>query len=58
MRYALLLPERDALRPAGPGRLDERLLRRLRRLRGGSWRHQPHGATLSNTAPVDVTSYP
>src|SRR6185437_6993119 len=40
MRYALLLPERDALRPARPGRLDERLLRRLRRLRGGSWRHQ------------------
>ena len=38
-----LLPERDALRPAEPGRLDERLIRRIRRLRGRPERDHPHG---------------
>ena len=38
-----LLPERDALRPAGPGRLDERRHERLRRLQGGGQRDQLQG---------------
>ncbi len=38
-----LLPGRDALRPAQPGRLDGRLGQRVSRLRGGTQRHQPPG---------------
>ena len=38
-----LLPERDALRPAEPGGLDERLIRRVRRLRGRPERDHPPG---------------
>ena len=42
-RPDVLLPERDAVRPAQPGRLDERLHAGLRRLQGRRLRHQPPG---------------